>query len=56
MEQALHRDFSVQAIAGLQVSSEGLNDDLQADPAYRAHLVTQMAIQAVGRAVGRPFA
>ena len=56
MEQALHRDFSVPAIAGLEVSPEGLNDDLQADPAYRAHLVTQMAVQAVGRALARTAA
>ena len=53
MEQALQKEFSSQAIAGLQVSPEGLNDDLQADPEYRAHLVTQMAVQAVNKAVQR---
>lgn len=54
MEQALHKDFSAQAIAGITVSEEGLNADLHADPAYRAHLVTQMAVQAVTRALQRP--
>lgn len=53
MEQALERDFSVQAIEGLTVSEDGLNVDIHADAAYRAHLVTQMAVQAVARALER---
>lgn len=53
MEQALQRDFSAQAIEGIAVSEEGLNVDIHADAAYRAHLVTQMAVQAVSRALAR---
>lgn len=54
MEQALGRDFSAEAIAGIEVSEDELNSDLHADPAYRAHLITEMAIQAVNRAAQRP--
>lgn len=53
MEQALQKDFSPEAVAGITVPEEGLNADLHADPAYRAHLVTQMAVQAVTRALQR---
>lgn len=56
MEEALQRDFSVRAIEDITVSDDGLNTDIHADAAYRAHLVTQMAVQAASRALGRSAA
>ena len=53
MEAALARDFSEGALAGLAVSSEGLNEDLHADADYRAHLVGVMAKRAVREALAQ---
>ena len=53
MEQALAGDFSAEAIDGIAVSSEGLNEDLHADKDYRAHLVGVMAKRAVRDALAR---
>jgi carbon-monoxide dehydrogenase medium subunit len=47
MEQALGRDFSDVALSGMTVSADGLNGDIHAEPAYRAHLVGVMARRAV---------
>lgn len=47
MEQALTADFAAEALDGIAVSSEGLNEDLHADADYRAHLVGVMAKRAV---------
>ena len=47
MEAALAADFSEGALAGIAVAREGLNEDLHADAAYRAHLVGVMARRAV---------
>lgn len=52
MEQALSSTFSPDAVAGIAVPSDGLNDDLHASAEYRAHLVTVMAKHAVERALG----
>lgn len=49
-EAALAADFSEAAIAGLKVSPDGLNSDIHADAAYRAHLVGVMAGRAVAMA------
>lgn len=46
-EQALSRRFAVDALDGLAMSADGLNDDLHASPAYRAHLVGVLARRAV---------
>jgi carbon-monoxide dehydrogenase medium subunit len=51
MEKALAAKFAVEAIADVRVSSEGLNDERDAGPAYRAHLVGVMARRAVERAL-----
>lgn len=48
-ETALNGDFSPGAIAGIEVESSGLNSDLHASAAYRAHLVGVMAGRAVQR-------
>jgi carbon-monoxide dehydrogenase medium subunit len=53
MEQALERDFDPAAIAAIKVDAEGLNSDMHAEAAYRAHLVTVMAKRAVATALGR---
>jgi aerobic carbon-monoxide dehydrogenase medium subunit len=50
MEEALARSFTAQAIAGIGVPAEGLNDDIHAEPSYRAHLVGVMARRAVASA------
>lgn len=52
MEAALGKSFTPDAIAGIKVSPDGLNSDLHASAAYRAHLVTVMAKRAVARAAG----
>ena len=53
MEQALAENFSEEALDGIAVSSEGLNEDLHADRDYRAHLVGVMAKRAVRDARSR---
>ena len=52
MEAALARDFSAAAIADILVDADGLNEDIHASRAYRAHLVTVMAKRAVAGARG----
>ncbi|WP_067562325.1 FAD binding domain-containing protein [Halofilum ochraceum] len=47
MEQALAGDFSADAIKGVQVDADELNDDIHGTPAYRAHLVNVLARRAV---------
>ena len=51
MEAALAGNFSEQALDGIVVDSEGLNEDLHADRDYRAHLVGVMAKRAVREAL-----
>ncbi len=51
-EEALSRDFSEGAIAGVKASSAGLNSDIHADAAYRAHLIGVMAKRALKSANG----
>ena len=51
MEAALAGNFSVQALDGIAVASEDLNEDLHADSEYRAHLVGVMAKRAVREAL-----
>ncbi len=46
-EEALSRAFSESAIAGVTIASEGLNSDIHADAAYRAHLIGVIARRAV---------
>ncbi|MFT3808728.1 MAG: xanthine dehydrogenase family protein subunit M [Micropepsaceae bacterium] len=52
MEAALSKSFTPDAVAGINVSADGLNADLHATAEYRAHLVTVMAKRAVARALG----
>jgi len=52
MEQALSSSFSPEALDGIDVSADGLNDDLHASAEYRAHLVTVIAKRAVRAAGG----
>ena len=47
MEKALAGSFSVDAIAGIKISPDNINDDHHADAEYRAHLVSVMAKRAV---------
>ena len=50
MEAALSKNFSAAALDGISVKSKGLNTDMHASAAYRAHLVTVMAKRAVAAA------
>lgn len=54
MEAALRTSFTPDAIAGTSIPSDGLNADIHADAAYRAHLVGVMARRAVATAAGGP--
>lgn len=50
MEQALAANWSPEAVAGIQQSTDGLNGDIHGSAEYRAHLVTVMAKRAVAAA------
>jgi len=52
LEQALAKNFSPQACAGVKISADGMNRDLHASPEYRAHLVGVLAQRAVAQALG----
>lgn len=47
MEEALTRDFSVEALEGISLDAGEMNSDLHATAEYRAHLCTVMAKRAV---------
>ena len=51
-EEALAKDFAESAIAGLKASTDGINADIHADAAYRAHLIGVMARRALSMANG----
>ena len=51
-EEALQKDFSDGAIAGLKASADGLNADIHAGADYRAHLIGVMARRALKSAIG----
>jgi len=50
MEAALAARFAPSAIAGIAIPPDGLNGDIHAEPAFRAHLVGVMAARAVAAA------
>jgi carbon-monoxide dehydrogenase medium subunit len=50
MEAALARDFSAAALQGIETPPDGLNGDMHASAAYRAHLIGVMARRAVAGA------
>jgi carbon-monoxide dehydrogenase medium subunit len=50
-EAALGRRFAPAAVAGLTVDPSGLNSDIHAEAAFRAHLITVMAQRAVSAAL-----
>ena len=52
MEQALSSNFSADAVAGIAVPDDEMNEDIHASAEYRAHLVTVMAKRAVDKANG----
>jgi carbon-monoxide dehydrogenase medium subunit len=51
MESALDGNFSPDALDGVEIKAEGLNSDIHASAAYRAHLVKVMAKRAVADAL-----
>ena len=50
VEAALAANFAADALKGVTVPAEGLNTDLHADAAYRAHLIVVLAKRAVAAA------
>jgi len=52
-ESLLRTSFLPEALDGLTVSADGLNSDLQASAAYRAHLIPVIARRTVASALGR---
>ncbi len=52
-EAALKARFAAKSLDGLTLSTDGLNSDIHADAAYRAHLVGVMARRAVEKASRR---
>jgi len=50
MESALAGNFAASALDGIKVKPDGLNSDIHASAAYRAHLVKVMAQRAVAAA------
>jgi carbon-monoxide dehydrogenase medium subunit len=52
-EEALKTRFAAKSLEGLQASADGLNSDIHADAAYRAHLIGVMARRAVQAAAAR---
>lgn len=53
IEEALGQSFTPDALDGIVVPEEGMNSDIHADAAYRAHLVGVMARRAVQAAISR---
>lgn len=51
MEQALAEDFRPEALAGIDIPNDDLNEDLHASADYRAHLIGVMARRAVATAL-----
>ena len=51
MEKALAKRFEPASIAAIRIDADGLNSDMHAEAAYRAHLVTVMAKRAVATAL-----
>jgi len=52
-EEALAKRFGAKSLEGLTHPAEGLNSDIHADAAYRAHLIGVMARRAVAAATAR---
>jgi carbon-monoxide dehydrogenase medium subunit len=50
LETPLTANFSPDAIAGVKLGTDGINTDIHADAAYRAHLIVVMAKRAVAAA------
>jgi carbon-monoxide dehydrogenase medium subunit len=52
IEAALSAKFTPEALAGLRISSSGLNADVHGDADYRAHLIAVLAKRAVEKVLG----
>ena len=50
LETALSGNFAAAALEGATVPATGLNSDIHADAAYRAHLIVVLARRAVAAA------
>ena len=47
IEEALSANFDSKSLDGISISEDGLMQDIHASPAYRAHLIVEMARRAV---------
>jgi carbon-monoxide dehydrogenase medium subunit len=52
-EEALGKRFAAKSLEGMSPLADGLNSDIHADAAYRAHLIGVMARRAVQKAADR---
>ena len=52
LEDALNKNFTPQAAAGVKIDSNDLNSDLHASAAYRANLISVLTQRAVAKALG----
>jgi carbon-monoxide dehydrogenase medium subunit len=52
-EAALAKSFAADAVAGLRMKPDGLNEDIHATREYRANLVNVMTKRAVARIAGK---
>ena len=52
LEDALTKNFTAQAAAGVKIDSTDLNSDLHASAAYRANLISVLTQRAVAKALG----
>ena len=50
MEEALSKSFNAASLSGIEASAKGLNTDMHATAAYRAHLIGVLARRAVAAA------
>ena len=51
MEKALAAKFTPEAVAGIKVAEDNLNNDMHAKADYRSHLITVMTTRAVEAAI-----
>ncbi len=52
LEQALSKNFTPEAAAGVKIDAAGLNSDIHGTAAYRANLISVLTQRGVAKALG----